>query len=89
MNDSLSNDYKINNNSISYKKKIFMKKIFQKIKENFANDEIKNEIKNEIINPLYNEIKKFILPLYHFYYIYIYYNNIINYTIICCYKFKL
>ena len=68
MNNTNENNsyHSINQNTkISSKKKnMFMKKLFQKIKENFENEEIKNEIKNEIINPLYKQIKITILPYY-------------------------
>lgn len=49
------------------KKKIIMKKIIDKIKENFNNDEMINEIKTEIINPLYKEIKYQVYPYYIFF----------------------
>lgn len=46
------------------KKTNFIKKMFEKIKENFMCDEIKNNVKIELLEPLYVEIKNIILPHY-------------------------
>lgn len=58
----------MNNNIVKDKNNLknnnLIKKIFCKIKENFATDDIKNEIKIELIDPLFLEIKNFILPHY-------------------------
>ena len=42
----------------------FIKKLFNKIKENFMSDDIKNEIKGELVDPMFVEIKNTILPHY-------------------------
>lgn len=44
--------------------KNFIKKILNKIKENFMSDDIREEIRMELIDPIFIEIRNFILPHY-------------------------